>query len=125
MNSHSPSILTFFSLSLMLAATAVGLPPATLWPNHCRHHQTYTSIDHDDDHWWGGALDGLRENVKQLGRLGMHGLSGLVRERIKRHGIKPTSGRGPRLSWYVSADIFVVSFLAGWRYCHPVDATAS
>ena len=32
---------------------------------------------------------------------------GLVRGRIKRHGIKPASGRGPCLSWYVSADIFL------------------
>eukprot|EP00579_Thalassiosira_antarctica_P020387 CAMPEP_0201958314 /NCGR_PEP_ID=MMETSP0904-20121228/5506_1 /ASSEMBLY_ACC=CAM_ASM_000553 /TAXON_ID=420261 /ORGANISM="Thalassiosira antarctica, Strain CCMP982" /LENGTH=51 /DNA_ID=CAMNT_0048503629 /DNA_START=709 /DNA_END=864 /DNA_ORIENTATION=- len=30
--------------------------------------------------------------------LGRHGLSGLVQERIKRGGIKPASGRGPRLS---------------------------
>ena len=39
----------------------------------------------------------------------MHGLSGLVRERIKHHGIKTASGRGLRLSWYVSADIYFLS----------------
>ena len=81
MNSHFPSILKFNSCSLMLASAAVGPPLAMLWPNHCRHHQTHTSIDHDDAHWWGGALDGLRDDVKQLGRPGQHGLSGSVRGR--------------------------------------------
>eukprot|EP00579_Thalassiosira_antarctica_P009634 CAMPEP_0201916288 /NCGR_PEP_ID=MMETSP0903-20130614/5957_1 /ASSEMBLY_ACC=CAM_ASM_000552 /TAXON_ID=420261 /ORGANISM="Thalassiosira antarctica, Strain CCMP982" /LENGTH=89 /DNA_ID=CAMNT_0048452059 /DNA_START=19 /DNA_END=286 /DNA_ORIENTATION=+ len=31
-------------------AVSVGPPPATLSPNHCRHRQTHTSVDHDDAH---------------------------------------------------------------------------
>ena len=42
---------------------------------------------------------------------------------MKHHGIKPASGSGPCLSWYVSADTFFASsFFAKWRYfrtsCH-------